>query len=133
MKFFDRSYIQFEVRNSDFINSSINYKIEGTTMQFIIDKEVIMNEDGVKIRRVYDDDNEHIGDFLVEENQIVFNTAALQEEVVEEAIEDAAEYGLKRFGLSALVSATQVAKFITDYVIKGFVIVFNLVKGLFIK
>lgn len=134
-KLFDEDDLKFDIKESDFLNIvTIKSNTEKEShMKFIVDKEILTNSDGKKVRRVYDDDNEHIGDYMVDDNSIIFKDLSLQEEVVEEAVEDAAEYGLKRFGLSAFISATQVSKFVTKYVFKGFAIVFNIIKGFIAK
>lgn len=134
-KLFDEDDLKFDIKESDFLNIvTIKSNTEKEShMKFIVDKEILTNSDGKKVRRVYDDDNEHIGDYMVDDNSIIFKDLSLQEEVVEEAVEDAAEYGLKRFGLSAFISATQVSKFVTKYVFKGFTIIFNIIKGFIVK
>lgn len=134
-KLFDENDLKFDIKESDFLNTNT---IKPNTereyhMKFIVDKEILTNGDGKKVRRVYDDDNEHIGDYFVDDNSIVFKDLSLQEEVVEEAVEQAANYGLKRFGLSAFISATQVSKFVTKYIFKGFTIIFSIIKGFIVK
>jgi hypothetical protein len=102
-------------------------------MKFKISKEKSVNPDtGHEFYKVYDDDNTHIGDYLDDGSLVLFDDL-LQEEIVEEAIEDAAEYGLKRFGLTKFISAEAVSGFVTKYILQAFSIIFNLIKGLIVK
>ena len=102
-------------------------------MEFKVNPKILPDSTGKNAREIIDDDNEIIGHFYIDENIIILNDSVLQEEVVEEAVEDAAEYGLNRFGLAKFISAEAVSHFVTNYIFKGFKLLFGFIKGFLSK
>lgn len=102
-------------------------------MEFELQPEIYTDDNGRKFKHIIDDDGEYIGNFYVDELTIELFDEPLQEEVVEEAVEDAAEYGLNRFGLAKFISAEAVSHFVTNYIFKGFKVLFGFIKGFLSK